>query len=770
MFIDQISAVVPRRGGGLEKMVPGTDPAEAGGPAGGPAPTGRAAEIAGFARELGLESDEFAAELFAASAGCLALGRIAAAAAARVDHSVDPTSRSFADYVAAQAPPLDLGLSAEDLWVATVLSHLGAFTERTALFALASVPPPADLGSGPPDPEGVLMRLRMSGVVADAGTDGGRRLLRVPALLAASLRRSAAAADSGSETAGLLTHLVPALVDHLETAEAIDAQVLADVLDLARRARHWDVLVRLADSVGLPMFLLAPQAACAAYGGLPPEAMTVEPDLALMARIAEDIIDLLGGDFDQARLQEALIGETRTGRLRELCFLAVPDTAAPPQPQAIATEVGPGSVLRDMSALVAAGRHSEAADLGLSARIRPGAKRAQLTIRLVAAICAFHDGDVARARAILHDVEVQAAPRHVDGDYLVPAAVAWSALASAVAGDHERTDALLARLARTAPRPTLVDDVVRSPWRIATALRALDRLDLDLAADCLADVDRAPDGMGLRIWIPVIGRRLAVLAARTPADLIIANDDVAHDDLDDRAATLPRLSRDLVSGSRSAVFTALGQLRWAEVELEQMSPDSAARVVGSVRVELVAGRSESAIAQVEAWFYHPMLTPTGRAELAAIRAAAQARLGRDAEARDEFRTALGLTALVSSLLPLAWLPRTDRARLLDLSAGDPAWEPVFRAFADTGRAQLLTRLREVGAVSVSEVSMPQLSKAEAHLLDLLATDRSIAQISAELHQVPGTVKNRLSALYRKFGVSGRAEAITRAGALGFLPP
>lgn len=733
---------------------------------GGAGRPGMGRELGDFADQLGIENSVWAEQLFAISGGRTCLASVVLDAATRVELPADLTSRSFADYVAAQTPPLDLGLPAEDLWVATVLSHLGAFTERTALFALASVPPP---GSGLQDAEGVLMRLRMSGIVADAGADGGRRLLRVPVLLAASLRRSAAAADSGSEASGLLSHLVPALVDHLETAEAIDAQVLADVLDLARRARHWDVLVRLADSVGLPMFLLAPQAACAAYGGLPPEAMTVEPDLALMARIAEDIIDLLGGDFDQQRLQEALIGETRTGRLRELCFFAVPD--APP-PQVIVTEVGPATVLRDMSSLVAAGRHSEAADLGLSARIRPGAKRAQLIIRLVAAICAFHDGDIARARAILHDVEVQAAPRHVDGDYLVPAAVAWAALASAVAGDHERTDALLARLARTAPRPTLVDDVVRSPWRIATALRALDRLDLDLAADCLADVDRAPDGMGLRIWIPVIGRRLAVLAARTTADLIIANDDVAHDDLDDGApsTTLPRLSRDLVSGSRSAVFTALGQLRWAEVELEQMSPDSAARVVAGVRVELVAGRSESAIAQVEAWFYHPLLTPTGRAELAAIRAAAQARLGRDAEALDEFRTTLGLTALVSSLLPLAWLPRTDRNRLLDLSAGDPAWEPVFRAFAETGRAQLLTRLREVGAVSVSEVSMPQLSKAEAHLLDLLATDRSIAQISAELHQVPGTVKNRLSALYRKFGVSGRAEAITRAGALGFLPP
>ncbi|RAE29376.1 hypothetical protein DN524_33620, partial [Burkholderia multivorans] len=78
-----------------------------------------------------------------------------------------------------------------------------------------------------------------------------------------------------------------------------------------------------------------------------------------------------------------------------------------------------------------------------------------------------------------------------------------------------------------------------------------------------------------------------------------------------------------------------------------MSADSAIRVVQSVRVELVAGRVESAIALADTWFYHRMLTPSGRADLAALKAAALSRLGRDAEAVAELRTAIGLSAWVS---------------------------------------------------------------------------------------------------------------------------
>ncbi|MGC2975249.1 hypothetical protein ACPUD8_06030 [Brevibacterium sp. FAM 25378] len=41
-------------------------------------------------------------------------------------------------------------------------------------------------------------------------------------------------------------------------------------------------------------------------------------------------------------------------------------------------------------------------------------------------------------------------------------------------------------------------------------------------------------------------------------------------------------------------------------------------------------------------------------------------------------------------------------------------------------------------------------------------------MAAELNQVTGTVKNRLSALYRKFGVTNRAGVLRRARSSGFL--
>ncbi|MGC2939539.1 response regulator transcription factor [Brevibacterium sp. FAM 24638] len=53
-------------------------------------------------------------------------------------------------------------------------------------------------------------------------------------------------------------------------------------------------------------------------------------------------------------------------------------------------------------------------------------------------------------------------------------------------------------------------------------------------------------------------------------------------------------------------------------------------------------------------------------------------------------------------------------------------------------------------------------------MDLLARGLSVAEIAAELNQVTGTVKNRLSALYRKFGVTNRAGVLRRARSSGFL--
>ncbi|RAF53755.1 hypothetical protein DN546_37250, partial [Burkholderia multivorans] len=145
---------------------------------------------ADFADALGVADQEFAAELLSASGGDLVLGRTAVEAAASADFAVDLSSRSFADYVASLAPAPALDLSTADVWVARVLARLSSFTEQTALLALTSVP--AGVETELWDAEGVLMRLRMAGVIVADGESGGRRYLRVPPLLAAAFRRDVA--------------------------------------------------------------------------------------------------------------------------------------------------------------------------------------------------------------------------------------------------------------------------------------------------------------------------------------------------------------------------------------------------------------------------------------------------------------------------------------------------------------------------------------------------------------------------------------------------
>ena len=153
-----------------------------------------------------------------------------------------------------------------------------------------------------------------------------------------------------------------------------------------------------------------------------------------------------------------------------------------------------------------------------------------------------------------------------------------------------------------------------------------------------------------------------------------------------------------------------------------------------------------------------------RAELA-IRAA-------PTRARDARRalTMAAASTWVSSLLPLALLPLTDRSRLVDLTADSPVWAEAASEFAATfaSPTQLRERLRRIGPVSVDLAEAPQLNAGEAQLIDLLARGLSVAEIAGELQQVTGTVKNRLSALYRKFGVSNRADVLSRARSLGYL--
>jgi hypothetical protein len=322
--------------------------------------------------------------------------------------------------------------------------------------------------------------------------------------------------------------------------------------------------------------------------------------------------------------------------------------------------------------------------MGIRAAAKMRSVRARSVVRLLTAIALHHAAEPRRALSVLNEIEGPARAGHVDGDFLLPSIIAWTALIAAVSGDHERADAHLAEsdapsgsdasasevepaAAHSDSPPTvIIDELVTPPLRIASALRALDRLDLERAGAEFDALSAYPEMRTLWVYLPFIARISAVLSVEAESGLLFVNDDAER--FRD-AGVLSEAEKDLIALGRSTVFIALGQLRWAEIERERLSPSCDARIVLDVRSKLVAGRNDEAISCADTWFYHHSLSPRSRAELAAIRAAAKLRSGgRGRGAAATSSTAVSLSTWVSSLLPLALLPLFDRSRLVDLTA------------------------------------------------------------------------------------------------------
>lgn len=86
---------------------------------------------------------------------------------------------------------------------------------------------------------------------------------------------------------------------------------------------------------------------------------------------------------------------------------------------------------------------------------------------------------------------------------------------------------------------------------------------------------------------------------------------------------------------------------------------------------------------------------------------------------------------------------------------------VFVEWADE-LAERLGRLRAAGDAAV------ELTAAERRVLEQLPTHRSLVEIGEHLYVSRNTVKTHTLSIYRKLGVSGRSEAVARAGELGLL--
>ncbi|WP_432789959.1 helix-turn-helix transcriptional regulator [Brevibacterium sp. K11IcPPYGO002] len=730
--------------------------------------------------------------------GCAGRARFAAAvlrAAADAGVSVETESTTFADWVAELCPPLILALGTGDAMAAAALAQLSAMSETTALRALTAVSDDLLGGAGIHDPEGVIDRLESNGILLRVDDSQRGSLLQVPTLTAAKLRHD----FSGLRGPGqVVVSVLDVLIDHMESAGTIDSDLLGDVLLLARHGGHWSLLQRVTEAVGIPMFLLAPRATCSALRLLPPTVRAAEPSLEFFGTLAEDIVSTVT-ETSEAEIRAAVLKRTGPGLLRSrmrgdhaeavrtrggLTGSAPSADASYDSPQESRPVYSIGTI-STMIRLADAGRHGEAAELGILASAEMRSARARSVVRLLTAIALHHAAEPRRALSVLNEIEGPARAGHVDGDFLLPSIIAWTALIAAVSGDHERADAHLAEsdapsgISRAgseadpaaapsdAPPTVIIDELVTPPLRIASALRALDRLDLERAEAEFGALSAYPEMRTLWVYLPLIARTLAVLSAEAESGLLFVNDDAER--FQD-SGVLSDAEKDLIALGRSTVFIALGQLRWAEIDRDRLSPACDGRIVLDVRSKLVAGRNDEAISCADTWFYHHSLSPRSRAELVAIRAAAKLRTGDEAGAQSDFRMAVSLSTWVSSLLPLALLPLPDRSRLIDLTTDSPVWAEAANEFSATfdSPAKLVERLRSIGPVSVDIAETPQLNAGEAQLIDLLARGLSVAEIAEELNQVTGTVKNRLSALYRKFGVSNRADVLIRARSFGYL--
>jgi LuxR family transcriptional regulator, maltose regulon positive regulatory protein len=114
-----------------------------------------------------------------------------------------------------------------------------------------------------------------------------------------------------------------------------------------------------------------------------------------------------------------------------------------------------------------------------------------------------------------------------------------------------------------------------------------------------------------------------------------------------------------------------------------------------------------------------------------------------------------------------------RTALMDVSGAGPLLhqaEDVLRRRPGLGvlEDQAAELRAHLDAIHADIAGASSLTSAELRLLPHLATHHSFREIGEELHLSPHTVKTQAIAIYRKFGVSSRSQAIQRAADLGVL--
>lgn len=175
--------------------------------------------------------------------------------------------------------------------------------------------------------------------------------------------------------------------------------------------------------------------------------------------------------------------------------------------------------------------------------------------------------------------------------------------------------------------------------------------------------------------------------------------------------------------------------------------------VPRARAFLIGGQPDRALAVVDNVKGSPRLLLRQRVELELIASSALLRIGEATAAALRFAEAARL-ALTSHLrLPFARIPRADAVAL--------ASESPFRD-------ELAELLADLPAIYTTTDEVASLTRRETLVLRHLAGGEPLAEVAESLSVSVNTVKTQARSLYRKLGVTGRADAVAEARRRGLL--
>jgi LuxR family maltose regulon positive regulatory protein len=336
-----------------------------------------------------------------------------------------------------------------------------------------------------------------------------------------------------------------------------------------------------------------------------------------------------------------------------------------------------------------------------------------------------------------------------DADFVPMNAAANLALIHVLRADGSKARLWSARYQEFLGRaPQWTDYLAGLGAHIAAGMQALDRLDAPRAA---AEVEYLGDGSNsVELWPFIVHLRAQwALHHGDPANALAVLESAVAAHSEDLATQ--GAAEELLLRSRADLLTADGQGPRAR---QLLPADAAGRpllAVALARLHLLAGEYAVARKVVNRALRRPSLAPRESLDLLLILASASLRLGDEGgglRAVGRIRELIDTSGIERALLGL---PKSDSEVLRRLIAGDWAG-PEF------GADPLFT----------SNVPAITLTRREQSLVQILARHGSRQQMAEELYLSVNTIKTQISGLYRKLGVSNRAEAIAALRDLGLL--